>query len=99
MEKAAILTGRVTGPGGAAKAGAMVTLTSLTKSGPGRPELKMTDSEGRYRFDSLDPGEYRVNAQGLGEGGVMRIESGGSKGIAVTLQGGVETTKDIQLDK
>lgn len=100
MEKAAVLLGRVLGPGGAPRSGAMVTLESVKgQGGPMPPNLKLTDSEGRYRFDSLNPGEYRVHAQVFGDGGGAIAFGGEAKGVLVTLEGGVETTKDLVVDK
>ncbi|MFN0205751.1 MAG: carboxypeptidase regulatory-like domain-containing protein [Planctomycetota bacterium] len=95
LEKAATLRGRVTGAGGAAKAN---TLVSLAKKGGSSspPKITMTDENGVYKFTSLDPGEYNVTAQALG--GSIEFGTDSPKAQTITLEAGVETTKDLTVD-
>lgn len=63
------LAGRVTGPAGGSRPGATVTLEGplegLAAEGPryGREEERRADDLGRYRFDDLAPGRYRLSAR------------------------------------
>lgn len=97
MEKAASLTGRVLGAGGTPRGGVMVQLVRSGQGPGGAPQIRLTDAEGRYRFDSLDPGDYRVWAQSF-EGGGLTIGGDSPKSVRVTLDGGQETSKDLQVD-
>jgi hypothetical protein len=94
LEKAATVRGRVTGPGGAARGGALV---SLAKKGGGQPKLTVADENGAYKFTSLDPGDYFLSAQQMG--GPITLGADENKGVSVQLEAGTETTKDLQLDQ
>ncbi len=60
------VSGNVTDPNGASIAGASVTLTNLQTN---VARTTVTNDEGFYRFDAVDPGSYSIkfNAQGFGE--------------------------------
>jgi protocatechuate 3,4-dioxygenase beta subunit len=67
----AAVSGTVFEPGSSMPvAGAQVTLMSLAfRPQPGRPPeplVTVTDQNGQYRFDALEPGRYRVSAQKAG---------------------------------
>ncbi|HKE01039.1 MAG TPA: carboxypeptidase-like regulatory domain-containing protein, partial [Planctomycetota bacterium] len=90
LEKAASLVGRVTSPSGGARPQTVVR--AVPKDGPnGPPKIAVTDAEGRYRFTSLDPGEYRLFT-GLNFGAAA------SAGQLVTLEAGKEATKDLVVE-
>lgn len=95
LGKAATLVGRVTGPGGAARSGVLV---SLDKAEGGAPKMTVSDAEGRFKFTSLDPGEYRLLPQAMG--GAITIGGGANpKAVPVKLESGVETTRDLTVDQ
>lgn len=60
------VSGAVTDPNGATVAGANITLTNLETD---VARTTVTNDEGFYRFDAVDPGNYSIkfNAQGFGE--------------------------------
>lgn len=60
---AATLSGRLIDPNGAAVVG--VTVTALSTA-TGRPQVSVTDDQGRYRFPVLTPGNYRISAEQSG---------------------------------
>lgn len=59
----ATLSGRVLDQNGALVGGTTVTASHLATN---RDQVSVTDSEGRYRFAILSPGEYRISAAASG---------------------------------
>lgn len=95
LEKAASLVGRVTGPGGAARPNVLVTLRKTDDPTPGK--ISMADSEGRFKFTSLEPGDYKLSGQVMG--GAITLGGDDPKAISLKLEAGVETTKDLTVDQ
>ena len=80
LQPAGALTGKVTGPGGAALA-PNADLTVVLYRDDARVTSTAVDEDGVYRFDSLEPGDYKVEFRD--EGGVYVSEFyGGSADIA-----------------
>jgi hypothetical protein len=104
------LAGQVTDPGGAAVAGATVTLKSLDY---GTTQIATTNSSGNYRFSLLKPGRYTLTEEGGGmSASVPTIEIsvgkvtpldivakpvGGAAVVEVTTGGALLQTEDANL--
>ncbi len=78
------LYGRVTDDNGERLPGVTVTLT-----GPGATQIRVTDAAGEFRFLGLDPGNYQVEASLEGFGTVAYE--------AVDIRIGRNTTIEIEL--
>lgn len=77
------VTGLVSDPTGAPVAGAKVDL--LSSSGAGRSSA--TDSDGRYRFESVVPGSYSVRVTAAGfQASERRFEVGASGGAVADVR-------------
>ncbi len=88
----ATVSGTVTDPSGAAIAGAQVTMTETDK---GLTHTVSTDSGGRYTFDDLPVGPYRLEAKMSGfkdfvESGIVLVVNNNIE-INVTMQVGSAT--------
>jgi hypothetical protein len=81
--------GTVTDDQGAALPGVTVTL-----SGPGAPQVFVTDAQGRFRFLNLSPGRYSMTSQLEGFAQVeypnLSVSVGRNSEIAVTMNAAIE---------
>ncbi|HET7712799.1 MAG TPA: carboxypeptidase regulatory-like domain-containing protein, partial [Thermoanaerobaculia bacterium] len=99
LERAGVVTGRVTASDGSALNGVNVTVVERV-SGPGRqPERAATDSSGVYKLESVSRGEntiqfarsgYRVSRK------TVEVESGGDARLDVVLEKGREIRGRVQ---
>ncbi|MBL8693698.1 MAG: carboxypeptidase regulatory-like domain-containing protein [Planctomycetes bacterium] len=97
LGKAALLSGRVLGPDGGARANSIVMLRKVGENvPPGLPKISVSDREGRYKFNGLDPGEYKVSASSIG--GEVRIGGDDRSAVTVKLEAGSEITKDLSVE-
>jgi hypothetical protein len=74
--------------------GAPLPGVTVTASGQGAPIVQVTDAQGRFRFPSLSPGSYRLDAQLEGFSSVeypnISINVGRNTEIEVTMNAAVE---------
>jgi len=87
---AASLHGAVTDPSGALVPGAIVQLR-----GPGGQQIARTDGDGRYTFQALKPGVYKVRV--LAKGFTLREESLAALTGAVTLDVQLQIQSEAQV--
>ena len=66
MAQNAVVTGQVREPGGETVTGVRVYLATTANTGTGR--MVQTDAEGRFRFDKVNSGSYRVFAGAVAAG-------------------------------
>src|SRR5688500_14382917 len=74
---------------------------TVTLSGGGAPQVFITDSEGRFRFPSLAPGRYTVNAELAGFGQATRdvvVNIGRNTDLSVTLAPTVSETITVTAE-
>ncbi len=96
LPKAAVVLGRVTGPGGAPATQTIVMVAKVGAPPPGK--LTMTDAEGRYRVGSLEPGEYRVVPMDPSRGMRLGLGADAPGSRTVTLESGAESTVDLTVE-
>jgi hypothetical protein len=91
------MVGQVVGSDGAALPGVTVSLT-----GVGAPQNTVTDSQGRFRFPNLSPGNYTVKAELAGYGTATRagigVRLGGNPDITMTLNPSVTQTITVTAE-
>ncbi|MFY0528679.1 carboxypeptidase regulatory-like domain-containing protein [Archangium gephyra] len=102
------LEGRVVDAGGTAVPGALVSVVSAASAWPKRygDELgyeRVTDDEGRFTVEGLEPGSYDVTARLMGlSPGELRDVAAGRKDLVLTLAPGarlVGTVRDAATGK
>jgi outer membrane receptor protein involved in Fe transport len=94
------VSGTVTDPTGAVIAGANVTLTNI---GTTVERSSVTNDEGFYRFDAVDPGSYSVKFTATGFGEVVKtnvpVQGGQTAEVNAPLApGGQQVTVDVTAE-
>lgn len=96
------LAGRVVDSEGTAMAGALVSVTSAASAWPRRygeelGETTMTDPEGHFTFEHLEPGTYDVTARRVGLApGVLRDVPAGRTDLLLTLSSGMKLVGTVR---
>jgi len=100
QEFRATLTGHITDPGGAAVAGAQVTVTSLQTN---EQKTATTSEEGNYTIPFLQPGNYSVTVEGQGfkkaASNIVELHTADKATFDVALEvGGVGETVNVNAE-
>ena len=85
QDAAASLSGTITDSSGKAASNAKVSVKNLST---GESSETQTDSEGRYTFSNLAPGDYEISSS---------VEGAGSAAAKVTLTAGAQQTQALTL--
>ena len=97
---AGVITGRVIVAGVAPAVPVRRARVTLTGGGLRTPEVADTDIQGRYRFNDLAPGSYRIAAS---KPGFVTMDAGASKhgqrGKAIDLEEGQSFAADVALPR
>ncbi|HVT58416.1 MAG TPA: TonB-dependent receptor [Thermoanaerobaculia bacterium] len=97
QESTGNLYGKVKDQGGAPLPGVTLTLT-----GPGAPQVQVSDNDGQFRFPSLSPGKYKLTSQLDGfsplEYPSVVISLGRNTDVELSMSAGIKDTITVSAE-